>query len=361
MKLRSHSSAEPEPSGKAHSFAWSMASVQSDGPKLTKQVLVELEPEVARRTAENYEWAEYSTDWKEVIKREDIDVIDITTPPHTHSMIARMALQHGKHVICEKPIANAPAEVEELSKLAATSTTVTQVGFNYRHSAAVKLAKEIIESGKIGRVINARFEYLQDAAFAPIGWRSLKASGGSGASGDVGSHIIDLANYLVGRISSITAKLINVKMNDTDDHDVDDAGSAIAQFASGGLGTFSFSQKAWGHNNHIRFEIDGTLGSVSFDWNRRDELEVFVKSDEAKGFTTVHVDGNSPGAWFDLNGVGSGYLESSSNQVIDFVKGIRGEGQNAPTFADGAYVQRVIDAIWKSDADGSGWVEVSAD
>lgn len=350
--------------GKAHSFAWSLAAVQSKKPpRIVKQVLVELDPATAVAAAAALGWNESASDWKAVIDRDDIDVVDIVTPPHTHAEIARYAISRGKHVLSEKPLANSADDVSALVSAAAEAAVRTQVGFNYRHNAAVRLARRLLDEGRIGKILQVRFEYHQDAAFGAMGWRAHKATGGSGASSDIGSHIVDLAHYLVGEIASVSAALQVIPVRPDDDHDVDDAGAFLARFDTGVLGVFSFSQKAWGQNNHIRFEIDGTEGALAFDWNRRDELEVYLRSDSAdapRGFTTVHLDGTAPGTWFDLNGVGTGYLESSANQMIQLVEAITQGAHNSPTFAEGAYVQRVIDAVWASDAAGSTWVDVAA-
>lgn len=347
--------------GKAHSFAWSLAAVQSSSPRqIVKQVLVELDAAGAEKAARALGWIESATDWKLVIDRDDIDIVDIVTPPHTHAEIARYAISRGKHVLSEKPLANNAGDVSAMVAAAAAGSVATQVGFNYRHNAAVQLAQRLIADGEIGRVLQVRFEYLQDAAFGAMGWRAHRATGGSGASSDIGSHIVDLAHYLLGEITSVAAALQVLPLSEDDDHDVDDAGAFLARFEDGALGVFSFSQKAWGQNNHIRFEIDGTRGALAFDWNRRDELEVYLRSDDApRGFTTVHVDGSTPGTWFDLNGIGTGYLESSANQMIQLVSTITQGTANSPTFAEGAYVQRVIDAVWASDAAGSTWSDVA--
>lgn len=350
--------------GKAHSFAWSMAAVQSEAPvKIVKQVLVEIDEATARGAADALGWAEASTDWRSVIDRDDIAIVDIVTPPHMHAEVALYAIARGKHVLSEKPLANSAEDTAALVEAAAGSSVHTHVGFNYRQNAAVQLAEKYIREGRIGRILQARFEYHQDAAFTPMGWRAHKATGGSGASSDIGSHIVDLANFLMGRISKVSAVLQVLPLSDDDDHDVDDGGAFLARFDSNVLGVFSFSQKAWGQNNHIRFEIDGTEGALAFDWNRRDELDVYLRSESAdapKGFTTVHVDGSTPGTWFGLNGVGTGYLESSANQAIQLVAAITQGTSNNPTFAEGAYVQRVIDAVWQSDESDAAWVDVAA-
>jgi predicted dehydrogenase len=350
--------------GKAHSLAWDLVAAQIGGPvKIVKRVLVEPDANRAREAAAKFGWNEAATDWRAVVSRHDIDIVDVVTPPDTHAEIAVETIKHGKHVLAEKPLSKTMAQAQSMSEAALAAPTLrTQVGFNYRHNPAIRLAHRLIAEGRIGRVLQARFEYLMDPGFGALGWRSHKATGGTGAASDIGSHVVDMANYLVGPITSVAAVLQTHPRNAEDDHDIDDAGAFLARFEAGPLGVFAFSLKAWGHKNHIRFGVDGTEGAVAFDWNRRDQLELYTRdaADAAvKGFTTIHVDGSVPGTWFDLGGVGTGYLESSANQMIQLVDAILVGAPNSPTFPEGAYVQRVIEAVWASAEHGSVWEPVT--
>ena len=348
--------------GKAHSLAWSLVAAQIDKPvRIVKRVLVEPDADRAREAAAKSGWSEAATDWRAVVSRDDIDIVDVVTPPDTHAEIALEAIKHGKHVLAEKPLSKTLAEAQSLTEVAlATPAIRTQVGFNYRHNPAIRLAHQLIAEGRIGHILQARFEYLMDPAFGAMGWRAHKATGGTGAASDIGSHIVDLSNYLVGPITSVAAVLQTLPSNAQDDHDVDYAGGFLARFDAGQLGAFMFSLKAWGHKNHIRFGIDGTEGALAFDWNRRDELELYLRGAAVKGFTTIHVDGSSPGTWFDLGGVGTGYMESTGNQMIQLIDAILVGVPNSPTFPEGAYVQRVIETVWASAANGSAWEPVKS-
>lgn len=352
--------------GKTHSLAWSLVESQlGQSVRIVKRVLVEPDSNVARDAAAEFGWRESATDWRSIVDRDDVDIIDVSTPPESHAEIASEAIKRGKHVLVEKPIAKTAADAQILTDAALVRPEVrTQVGFNYRHNAAVRLAQKLIAEGRIGRILQARFEYYQDAVFGAKGWRRHKATGGTGGASDIGSHIVDLANYLVGPIASVSAVLQSFPDDAQDDHDVDDAGAFLARFESGVLGVFTYSQKSWGQYNHIRLAIDGTDGALAFDWNRRDQLELYLRANAdgaVKGFTTLHVDGHAPGTWFSLGGMGLGYLESSANQMIQLVQAVLDGSPNGPTIAEGAYVQRVIEAVWASASKDSAWQPVLGD
>src|SRR5690606_31288979 len=163
----------------------------------------------ARAAATALGWNSSATDWRAVIERDDIDIVDIVTPPQFHAEIAIAAMRAGKHVFCEKPISNDLAEAEEMARVAAESGVVTQAGFNYRHSSAIAFTRQLLEEGRLGRPLQFRGSYQQEVGFtaSPDRWRAKKASGGSGATGDIGSHIIDMSQYLLGDIVEVSALL----------------------------------------------------------------------------------------------------------------------------------------------------------
>lgn len=345
--------------GSAHSQSWALAGLHTPTEsKPVKAVLVEREIEFARATAAKFGWDEASDDWKAVIDRDDIHIVDVVTPPQMHADIVCYALERGKHVLCEKPIANSREDVERITAAARASSATTAIGFNYRHNAAIKYAAHLVSSGQIGEVIQARFEYHQDDAFGDMGWRRYKANGGSGASSDIGSHIIDLAHLLVGGFAEVNTSLTTVKLSDDDDHDVDDAGAFLAHFDSGALGVFSFSQKSHGNFAHIRFEIDGTEGGIGFDWNARDVVRVYRGARDEwgqGGFVATPVNGGAPGVWFGSTSLGTGYLEPSTNLMVDFLGAIEGGRGAQGDLEHGARIQSVVDAVWQSAASRS-WV-----
>ncbi|MDR5700900.1 Gfo/Idh/MocA family protein [Agromyces aerolatus] len=338
--------------GRAHSLAWSLASQQNtSGSRIRKAVLVERDLGIAEELAGQYDWDEAADDWKRVIDRDDIHIVDVVTPPQLHAEIVCYALERGKHVLCEKPLANTSADVERMLDAARTSSGRTAIGFNYRHNAAIQYAAHLVASGEIGEVLQARFEYHQDDAFGDMGWRRHKASGGSGASSDIGSHVIDMADFIVGDIISVNAQLTTTASGPEDDHDVDDGGAFLARFAGGALGVFSFSQKSWGNFAHFRFEIDGTKGGLTFDWNARDVLRVYRgRHDEfgQGGFVATPVAGGAPGVWFGSTSLGTGYLDASANMMAAFIDAVADGRDPSGNLLHGAKIQSIVDAVWRS-------------
>ena len=347
--------------GRAHSLAYDFASTRTDlGFRVIKEILVDSDAEVGQSAARALSWNSYSSNWREAVSDGRIDVIDICTPPHTHAEIAIAAANAGKHVFCEKPIANSTGEADEMAATAKSAGVVNQVGFNYRNSAAIRLARRIVDEGRIGDVLQVRIEYVMDGGWrGDPGWRREKASGGSGALGDIGSHIIDMAQHLAGNVKSVVGTTVAYNPVSGGSHDVDDAGAFLARFDCGAIGTFSYNVRAWGQKNRIVFEIDGTRGALTFDWNRRDELNaLFVENDYTyEGFRKIILDGQHEGAWFDLGGIGSGYVEASANQLVSFLSSIVDKQEAHPNFTEAAQVQRVVEAVQKSAAANS-WAEV---
>lgn len=348
--------------GRAHSFAYDLASARTGlGFNLIKQTLSDPNVEAGQIASRALRWNTYSPNWRTTIADETIDVVDICTPPHAHAEIAIAATRAGKHVLCEKPITNSAAEAECMAAAAEAAGVVNQVGFNYRNSAALQLARRIIDEGRIGEPLHVRAEYVMEAGwFAEPGWRHERASGGSGALGDIGSHIIDMAQYLAGEIVSVVGTSATYKPVSDGAHDVDDAGAFLARFDGGAIGAFSFNIRAWGQQNRIALEIDGTRGALAFDWNRRDELDVVFADDASayRGFRRIVLGGGHEGAWFGLGGIGSGYIEASANQIVSFMSAIIDKSLAHPSFAEGAQVQRVVEAISASTT-ANRWIEVA--
>jgi predicted dehydrogenase len=359
--------------GKAHSIAYSLAPVL--GPidaRIEKTVLVDASIDVARRAADELGWAEYSDDWRAVIARDDIDIIDVVTPPNLHAEIAKAAIAAGKHVFVEKPITNDTAEAFEMAAAAEAAGVANQVGFNYRHTPAVTLAKSLIDSGRIGAPLQFRATYLQDVGFfnkGDFGWRNTKASGGSGAVGDIGSHIVDMAEYLNGDIVRVVGSIRAITNPPTgwvEDEDrigrdlVDHGGVWLAQFANGSIGTFAVSFYSSGNKNRITFEVDGTEGGLQFNWNEREALKVSSTDDpsELSGFRTVLSSQDHEDVWYPVPGLGLGYADGAAVQLRKFVTSIVERKLSHPNFGEAAHVESVIDAVDESTRTG-GWVEVA--
>lgn len=360
--------------GKAHSIAYATSSIVNDlGVDLKKQVLVDANPEIAERAAKQFGWAEWSADWEAVLSRDDIDIIDIVTPPHLHATIALAAIAAGKHVISEKPLTNSAREAIEMAEAAELAGVVAQSGFNYRHIPAITLAKRLISEGKIGEVMEYRSTFTQDANFfsegGDIGWRGSKKTGGSGSSGDIGSHILDIAEYLNGEIVRVTARARakGFKRGWIDEAErleqnlPDDGAMWLAEFANGSIGSFAVNFNASGHKNRLDFEIDGSEGAVKFDWNDRERLDVSYVNDpvDHSGFRGVISSNFHEDVWYGVGGIGLGYPDSQAVMIKRFVRAIVDGTQASPDFTDGAHTQQIVEAIVESSRTGQ-WVDVPA-
>ena len=377
--------------GRIHSQAWSTAPRFFDLPFRPQSALI-----VGRRqdatadAAARWGWAEHSLDWRDAVERDDIDVIDICTPGDTHAEIALAALAAGKHVLCEKPLANTVAEAQQMTAAALEASertgAVAMCGFSYRRTPALALARQLIAEGRIGEIRHVRAQYLQDWLSdpdSPHTWRLDRDRAGTGALGDIGAHSIDTAQWLSGqRIASVSAALrtfvgsrprrsnvegLGGSAADIADRlpvTVDDAVAFTAHFDGGALGVFEATRMATGRRNANRIEINGDRGSIAFDFERMNELEVYdATQDAAQGFRRVQVtEAQHPyaGAWWPA-GHGLGYEHLFTHQVVDFVRAVAGEQTATPGFAEAAQVQRVLDAVERSAAHDSIGTPVDAD
>ncbi|ANY22190.1 Gfo/Idh/MocA family protein [Gordonia terrae] len=359
--------------GYAHSLGWALAPITADtGATVRKAVLVEADQDRAKTAASRLGWDEWSADWREVIARDDIDVVDIVTPPASHAEIAIAALAAGKHVFVEKPISNSLADAELMQSAAAASTTVSQVGFNYRHAAAMSFVKRMLDDGTLGHPLQFRAHYTQDVgALGRVlsGWRAKKGAGGSGVTGDIGSHIIDLASYLVGDIESVTA-IVGAKdpaensawLPDRERREgeyLDDAALWMTKFRNGAIGSFAATVYASGRKNRMFFELECTRGTVEFDWNHSDQVKLSLIDDDPdkQGFRTVNLNENHEDYWYPLGGMGSGYVDDAALQLQKFVRAIVENRPGSPGFAEATRTQRIIEAVMRS-ADSHEWVTV---
>ena len=355
--------------GRAHSLAYALAPIASElGATVAKQVLVDANPEVADAAARQLGWAESATDWRSVVTRDDIDVVDICTPPQFHAEIALAAIEAGKHVFCEKPITNDPAEARAIVAAAERAGVVTQVGYNYRHTPAISFAKKLLDEGRLGTPLQFRASYAQEVGFwaDPNRWRALKATGGSGTVGDIGSHIIDLAEHLFGDIVRVAARARSFDGNGwrpdgerVAEDLIDDAAVWLAEFANGAIGTFSVSQYAVGRKNRISFEFDASRAAVEFDWNDREVFRVAYVDEPAdhRGFREIPTNDQHPDGWWRLAGLGTGYPDVSAIQMQHFIRAIVDGTPTAPDFARAAHVEEVVAAVYLA-AQSDRWVEV---
>jgi predicted dehydrogenase len=317
-------------------------------------------------------WEGYETDYRRLLERDDIDLVDVATPGKNHHEIAIAALAAGKHVLCEKPLANTLEEAREMLEAArkAEAGTVNMVCFNYRRAPAVQLAKRLIEGGRLGEIRHWRAVYLQDFILdpeLPLIWRFRREVAGSGALGDIGAHIIDLAHFLVGQIAEVvgtTETFIKARPLEggggTGEVTVDDAAAFLARFENGATGTFEATRLAPGRKNHNSFEINGTNGSLAFDLERMNELGVYFEDDapDVKGFQTVLVtepDHPYTAAWWPPGHI-IGYEHTFVHTVKDLLDGIAAGKSPGPTFEDGYRCQAVLDAVERS-VEGKTWTQ----
>ena len=373
--------------GAAHSQAWRTAPAFFDLPAVPRlRAVCGRNEDAAGDVARRFGWESVETDWRALLTRDDIDVIDICTPGNTHAEIAIAALEAGKHVLCEKPLANT---VEEAEAMAAAATAAAKrgvramVGFTYRRTPAVALARQLVASGRLGTIRHVRGQYLQDWLSdenAPLSWRLDKSLAGSGALGDIGAHIIDMAQFVTGdSIASVSglmetfvqtrplggdhATLGGSSSGDSERGPVtvDDAAAFTARFVGGTIGVFEATRFATGRKNALRLEINGTDGSLAFDFEDMNVLEFFdaTKDPSIAGFRRILVtEATHPyvAAWWPP-GHGLGYEHGFTHQVVDLVTDIAKGADPAPSFADGLAVQRVLAAV-ETSATARSWQDV---
>jgi predicted dehydrogenase len=324
------------------------------------------------KAARQLGWEEVSTSWEEVVRRDDIDVVDVSTPGDSHAAIAIAAARAGKTVFCEKPLANTVREAEQMLGAVEKAGVAHMVCHNYRRAPAVMLAKQLIVEGQLGEIRHYRGTYLQDWIADPrfpFVWRLDRTQAGSGALGDIGAHSIDLARFLVSEIKEVAGHLETfIRERPLADNPrrkgtvtVDDAATALVRFENGAMGTIEATRMALGRKNHNRFEINGTKGSVAFDLERMNELEVYLESDPAatRGFRRVLV--TEPvhpyiKAWWPPGHI-VGYEHTFVHTVFDLLEAIADGRVPEPSFVDGVRNQRVLGAIEKA-AKTRQWVKV---
>lgn len=359
--------------GKAHAIALrSVATVFPDVPAPGLECLVDSEKAKAQQLAAAWGFTRASDDWLALCQEPGIDVVDICTPNHLHKDMALAAISAGKHVYCEKPLALTGSEALVLAKAAAKAGVHTSMGFNYMCNPLVELAREIIASGEIGDVFNFRGSYQEDYMSnpqAPFTWRCLRSQGGSGALADLGTHLISMAEYLLGPIDSAFGTLITVHPLRPDIHtkemrqvENEDIAQVLVNFSRGCAGTMEISRIATGRKCGLCFEIYGSKGTLVFDQERMNEIRLYKTSDDSgrRGFRTIlagpeHLD---YGAFCPAPGHGLGINDLKVIEVRNFLRGIQ---QGKPVYSDfhnGARVQMLVDAVELSH-EHRQWVDVS--
>jgi len=356
--------------GRAHSNAWRQVGRFFDTPlEPVMKVVVGRNASGVEQAARKLGWEEHSTSWEEVVARKDVDVVDICTPGDSHAPIALAAAAAGKVVFCEKPLANTVAEAERMLAAVQKSGVVHMLCHNYRRAPAVMLARQLIESGELGTIRHYRGTYLQDWIADPRFprvWRLEKSKAGSGALGDIASHSLDLARFLVGEVSEVAGLLHTFvherPLPDSDKMapvDVDDAALTLLRFENGAIGSVEATRFALGRKNYNRFEINGSKGSVAFDLERMNELEVYREEGPNSGFRTVlATDAAHPyvAAWWPPGHI-IGYEHTFTHTVLDLLRAIQEGKAPIPDFEDGVRNQKLLAAI-ESAAGSRGWAKV---
>jgi predicted dehydrogenase len=360
--------------GRAHSQAWRVVNRFFDLPLVAQMTAVcGHDEQRTAAAAQKLGWQSYETDWHALIERDDIDVIDVCTPGDSHAEIAIAALRAGKHVLCEKPLANTVDEARAMTAAATAADVRSMCGYSYRRVPAVALMARMVADGRVGRIRHVRAVYLQDWLVdpaAPLTWRMQAERAGMGAMGDIASHIVDMVQYLteqrVTGVSGLTETFIRERplLDGTGSGPVtvDDAGLFVARLSGGALATFEATRLATGRKNALRVEINGSAGSLAFDLERLNELEYYDLSRPSaeQGFARIlATEPNHPyaGAWWPPGHL-LGYEHAFTNQARDFIDAIATGTDPKPSFADALGVQLVLDAVVRRSAAGVRWTDV---
>jgi len=363
--------------GRAHSNAYRQVAPFLS-PRLTPRlkVLCGRDAKAVKGAAAKLGWEETATDWREVVSRPDIDIVDVSTPGDSHAEIAIAAAQAGKVVLCEKPLANTVKDAKAMLAAVKKAGVLNMVCHNYRRAPAVMLARELVASGRLGRIYHYRGTYLQDWVVdpkLPLLWRFRRDKAGSGALGDIASHSLDLGRFVLGsEITEVAAALETyIRRRPLPENPrksgrvtVDDAALALVRFANGAMGSIEGTRLAPGRKNYNRFEVNGSLGSVAFNLERMNELEFFSREDEAKaqGFRQIMVTEPAHHAyvegWWPPGHI-IGYEHTFTHTVHDFLAALASGRRVRPDFEDGLRNQLVLEAIEKA-ARTKRWVKVAA-
>ena len=372
--------------GAAHSVGWRQAPAAYDLPLTPRMaVLVGRDADKTAAAAHKWGWEETSTDWKAVIERDDIDLVDIVTPGDSHAEIAIAALAAGKHVLCEKPLANSVEEAEAMEQAArdaAAKGIRAMVGFTYRRVPAVTLMRDMIADGRVGTVRQVRASYRQDWLAdpeSPMTWRLDKDRAGSGSLGDIGAHIVDMTQFVAGQslteVSAVLETLVDerpvlgeaIGLSGTAGTErgtvtVDDVALFSARLESGALASFEATRFATGRKNALDIEISGDAGALHWNLENMNVLEFYdaTRPSAEQGFARILVtEPEHPylSGWWPAGHM-LGYEHGFSHQAKDLTEAIAAGIDPQPSFADGLRVQRVLDSVERSASSGSAWTEI---
>ena len=370
--------------GKAHSIAYSAsASVFGTGLRPRLEMVCDLSPERAQIRAADLGFSRYSSDWREVVNDPAVELLSVCTPNDTHAEISIAALAAGKHVWCEKPMSTTLTDSAAMRDMAINSSAKTIIGYNYTKNPAVTHARRLIEEGHIGRVSGffCRYDVDNEAdGSRPWSWRMSRDKSGTGANGDVLSHVISVGHYLTGStISKVVGDIaiIHQQRADADNPDSqktvdnDDMVSALVTFANGVKGHIGASRVTWGRKCGLRWEIHGTEGTILYDQERLNELKLFIKDTDAgdsgtgdsgaaiAGFRTILTGPQHPpySAFLPNGGHSLGYMDVKICELHELLTAIESDKPVWPNFDDGLAIENVMDAVDRSALSGQ-WVEV---
>jgi predicted dehydrogenase len=375
--------------GAAHSVGWRQAPRVFALPESVEMaVIVGRNAGAVADAAARWGWQESATDWREVIARDDIDIVDIVTPGDSHAEIAIAALEAGKHVLCEKPLANTVEEAEAMADAASRAAARgvrSMVGFTYRRVPAVTFLRDLIAQGAVGRIAQVRAAYRQDWLVdpqMPLAWRLQKEHAGSGALGDIGAHIIDMTQFVTGLSVDAVSGVIDTIVKERPlqgsgsglsgtavegygEVTVDDVAIFTGRLSTGALVSFEASRFATGRKNDLSIEVSGDKGALRFDLEDLNTLWFYDRTapEATQGFTRILVTASQHpyvDAWWPAGHM-LGYEHGFSHQVVDLVHAIVEGTDPHPSFAEGLSVQRVLAAVEESSRRDSAWVHVDAD
>ncbi|GGI47451.1 putative dehydrogenase [Agromyces flavus] len=374
--------------GAAHSVGWRQAPRVFELPAAVEMAVVTgRNAEAVADAAAHWGWQESATDWRAVIARDDIDIVDIVTPGDSHAEIAIAALEAGKHVLCEKPLANTVAEAEAMADAASRAAAHgvrSMVGFTYRRVPAVTFLRDLIAQGAVGRIAQVRAAYRQDWLVdpeMPLAWRLQKEHAGSGALGDIGAHIIDMTQFVTGLDVTAVSGVLDTIVRERPlqgsgsglsgtaaegygEVTVDDVAIFTGRLSTGALVSFEATRFATGRKNALTLEVSGDKGALRFELEDLNTLWFYDRTApaETQGFTRILVtEAQHPyvAAWWPAGHM-LGYEHGFSHQVVDLITAIAEGTDPHPSFAEGLSVQRVLDAVEQSSERGSAWVPVGA-
>jgi predicted dehydrogenase len=359
--------------GRTHSNAWRQVDKFFDVPaKPVLKTLAGRDAAAVKEAAAQLGWEGTATRWQDVVADPEIDVIDINTANDTHAEIAIAAAKAGKHVLCEKPLSLDVAEAQAMVDAVKAAGVVNMVCHNYRRIPAIAFAKKMIEAGDLGRIFHYRARYLQDWIVDPefpLVWRLQSKIAGSGTHGDINAHIIDLGRYLVGELDEVNGHLetfikerpLPEDPSKKGEVTVDDAAITLARFKNGAIGVLEASRFALGRKNHIQIEINGSKGSLVFDFEDMNRLKYYNEGDPAdrRGYRDILVtESVHPyvGAWWPPGHI-IGYEHTFVHTIADFIRAVVDGKSVQPTFEDGLQNQKILAAVEESSKTRS-WVKL---